>query len=207
MIDRDHPDRAPTPQEICAFCDGELSDLDRRRIEQWLREHPPTLAQWQAWRSFQESCRHSQPVEPTEAEWNTILGRIDDALRNPTAKRARGNWRLTAAMSAAAAVLVVAVAMHGDRESALRSRDVEIFPVASPDDVEIISVDAHGANAVVIGELPLRNPIVLMEPGDATLKSVERNHQELFSEVRMQPDAEEAPMILGPVASGAIARP
>ena len=113
-------------------------------------------------------------------------------------------WRaLLAAGGAAAAVIVLTVALGrwhtppGDAPEV-----VEVFPVASNEDVEIVSVDAAGIAAVLVGELPFREPIVLMEPGDIALRSVERPRQGTFPEMRLQPDADAAPMILGPVAAG-----
>jgi hypothetical protein len=46
-----------------------------------------------------------------------------------------------------------------------------------------------------------------MEPADIALKSVARGREGSFPEVRLQPDAEAAPMILGPVAAGHDAAP
>jgi hypothetical protein len=153
--------------------------------------------------------RAGAPAEPSEAEWSALLDGVQRGLDRPrvTPVPAGSRWRLSimaAATLAAALALALAVPSFRDQPGPAidhERADVAAFPVTDRDDVEILSVDADDSRAIVVGDLPLRGPIVLMEPGDVALRSLERGPQGEFPDVHMQAETEQGPMIWAPLAA------
>jgi hypothetical protein len=156
---------------------------------------------------LRELFRAGAPTEPSEAEWSQTLDRIHRAVSRPqvTPVPAVRRWRLgilVAASLAAAAGIALAVVVPslrngpGDTEQRV---DVE-YPVTDTADVEIISMDAADSGAIVVGDLPLRKPIVFMEPGDVALRSIERDAEGDFPDVHMHSEGEQSPMIWAPLS-------
>jgi anti-sigma-K factor RskA len=202
-----NPEVPPDPEELAAYRDGELPPGDRQRIEEWLSDHADAAAEVDSWQRLHALWQSATPPEPTEANWARVRQGIQRGLTRtgPVRTRSwtsRGKWWAAAAGAAAALIVLTATLARWHTPLGEAPATVEPFPVASNEDVEIISIDAAGVAALVVGDLPLRNPIVLMGPGDIALKSVARGREGSFPEVRLQPDTEAAPMILGPVAAG-----
>jgi hypothetical protein len=78
----------------------------------------------------------------------------------------------------------------------------EPFPVASAEDVDIISVEAADAGTLVIGEPPLKEPLVWASAGDVTLERVEPDWDGMVPEVRMPSEGPDPPMIVAPLEGG-----
>jgi len=122
--DRNRPTREPTPEQLAAYLDGELTGAARLEVEAWVAEHPdaapardavfadhddPLARAWHA----------TQPADPPVAAWSGVLGRIDAALPPPPPAvvpppavlpaRRRSRAGLVLAVVAAAAAAVAAV--------------------------------------------------------------------------------------------------
>jgi hypothetical protein len=154
-------------------------------------------------------CQAAAPAEPSEAEWARVLDRIERGLREPrvsVAPVARRGPRIAVVsfmVSAAAAAAMFLVLMHTppDQPAPVEpgvAAVPEAFPVTASEDVDIVSVDAADAGALVVGDLPLHRPIVLVEPGDFALRSVEANPDGDW----VQMDGDAAPMAWAPLAVG-----
>lgn len=77
------------------------------------------------------------------------------------------------------------------------------FAVASDNDVEILSMDAADADALVVGEAPMHGPVVLAGPGDVIVDSLlpdEGMEAPMQMGMGTTPDNGDGPMILVRVA-------
>jgi len=183
---------APTPQQLVAYGHGELDARTRARVATWLDRHPEAAAELDAEICLERNWATGPLPEPTPAEWSVVRKRIQAALvpSSPPRVRAfprRNLW--TNAASAAAIFLALLLYRPTGKEVAVapapREPMVTPFPVVSEKDVEILSMDAADADALVVGELPMRGPVVLAGPGDVVLD-------------HLQPDdGMEAPMQMG----------
>jgi hypothetical protein len=76
--------------------------------------------------------------------------------------------------------------------------DNDLFPVASDEEVEILRINGADTGAPVVGELPVRGPLVLARAGEVQFLSVDRNGIESkVPEVRME--GVDSPMIWAPL--------
>lgn len=152
--------------------------------------------------------RAGAPAEPSEREWAAALDRVHRGVARPrVAPVPVCRWRLgilVAASLAAAAAVALAVAMPSFRgntdQPGEEIADVVELPVMDAADVEILSMDAADAGAIVVGNLPLRRPIVFMEPGDIALRSLERDPEGDFPDVHMHREGDSSPMIWAPLS-------
>jgi hypothetical protein len=157
-------------------------------------------------------CRSAEPPEPTEADWARVLDRIQRGVEHPQVQVSpllqRKGWMglvsiVTAAAAAAAMFFFyvrVPVEAPGTQQPGEVTQQADAFPVTSSEDVDIVSVEATDSDTLVVGDLPLRKPIVLVEPGDIALRSVERNPNGEW--VQMGSEGEAAPMVWAPLAVG-----
>ncbi len=215
-------DPPPTPEQLAAYADGELDGRPecaalRQHIEAWLAHHPEADAEVEAQRRLAQLWQASSPPEPSEAAWNDVLAQLEQHAATRPAAPARlglfGKRALAAgvvAASAAAVWLTLAwlkppaggeVARQGPPRPEVRPqpvpprpapRDVEPFPVATADEVEILSIQGADTGTLVVGEPPVRGPLVLVAQGEVEVTRAE-------PEVRM--GSAGPPMIWAPLAN------
>jgi hypothetical protein len=157
---------------------------------------------------LRELFRAGAPADPSEAEWSAVLHRVHRGVDRPrVAPVPARRWRLgvlLAASLAAAAAVGLAVAIPAFRGAGTAPIDDHVnvveLPVTDTADVEILSMDAADSGAIVVGDLPLRRPIVFMEPGDIALRSLERDPEGDFPDVHMHNEGESSPMIWAPLS-------
>jgi hypothetical protein len=183
---------SPNPVDLAAYADGELKGIARERVQSWLIEHPEAAADVDAIRSLDRLCQGATPSEPSETSWTTVLQRIEKQVeqgRRQCAAAGRPRLlRILVPLTAAAAVLLaVFVHQRASRET-ISGESLEPLPVATADDIEIISMDDGDRSALVIGKPPLFEPMVLVAAGDT-------------SEIHIQPDSGDGmkPSIARPV--------
>src|SRR5207247_5654688 len=70
-LDRIDPERGPTPEQLGAYADGELSAPDRATIDSWLRRHPAHAAEVDALRSLTQLWHDTPPPQPSAHAWYT----------------------------------------------------------------------------------------------------------------------------------------
>lgn len=181
----DHSDEAPRREELAAYFDGELSGRRRQLLEAWLADHPEAQADLEEWRQLRRDWQTTRATEPSASTWAGVQERIVVAAVPPRARR----WRmvLTAAAGLAAAFLL-AWFLHRPT-----SND-EPLVVASAGDIEIISMEAADASALVVGH-PMSEPLVLADSADINVENIEPDGDGAMPSVRWWTGAE-APMIV-----------
>lgn len=191
-------DDVPLPTELAGYVDGELDPAARRRVEAWLAAHPEAAREVEGQRRLQSLWHEAAPADPGEAAWAGVLARVEAGLA--TTPRARRAWlRWLAGLGAAAAVLLGVLGSFrtpGEDDDGLPLRGP--FPVASAHEVEIISIDAADVRTLVVGEPPLREPVVLAAVGDVKLRSVEPDDDGMMPDVRIA-QGPTVPMIVAPL--------
>jgi hypothetical protein len=184
MIDPDEEnDDEPRPEELAAYVDGELDLIARLHVERWLACDPEATREVEAQRYFCELWRAMVPRDPTESDWARAALRC--ANRRASARPRRlfsWEWavlsrlnRHTAATAALAATLLLALTLGPlppGPKPAPPAVPIDEFPVLAPGDVEIISLDPADSERLVIGEVPLREPVVPMLPADIHFTSM-----------------------------------
>lgn len=153
----------PAPEELAAYADGELSPLERARVEAWLLGHPEAQAEVEAQRRLLRLWQNHQPPEPSAAAWESVRSRLQAILPNPRVRRSRSRllrslpWLVGLAAAAALAVFLARSLWtvpapeppKDERQEALS------FPMAEGEDVTIISMDVKDAGAVLVEHPPL----------------------------------------------------
>lgn len=210
----DDPCYRPESEELAAYAAGELHTQIRPDVEAWLAGERDAAAAVESQHELLALWRESNPRMPTEAEWARVLDQIEVRVQKAKRLRVRQwlSWsRYVAAGSVAA---VVAVALLGgmpvlspakpdpqlpltviQQAEELPERS-EMFVVACPADVEIVSMHAADVGTLLVGEAPVREPLVLLSPKEVTLERVEPDENNLVPEIHG--GATTAPMIVAP---------
>jgi anti-sigma factor RsiW len=190
------PDNKPRADELSAFVDGELDDVARHRILQQLADNPDAAAEVDELRRFDRLFEQCPPAEPSEEAWDALLGRIETGIANPPAPIRRWRAWLASIVATAAAALAVVFLTPPKPVEPIRQAEPP-YEVAASNDVEIISVDTADLAALVVGEPPLREPLVLAALNEVDVKDVGPDADGEWPRV---PVFEEfsAPMIMAP---------
>jgi hypothetical protein len=179
----------PSIEELTAFLDGELSPEDWTRVQDWLASHPDDAALVQDHRDFLGLWRETTPAEPSEKAWGEAFARIDaqshQAGVNVRTSLRRGRRIRVGLLGAAAAAAVILAIIAPWREPP-DIVGLDGFPIATADDVDLVSIEGNDAQLLVVGNPPVHEPMELVASGDVTL-------------VRMEPS--DAPMIITPKSS------
>jgi anti-sigma factor RsiW len=161
-----NPNRPPAPELLSALADGELAEAERSHVEAWLAARPEARAEVAAWQRLDRDWQAAVPPEPTAEAWEKVRAAIAAGLDAPR-RRSPVGAALTAVAAVAAAV--VALVWSGSRPPA----EELVYPVAAPQDVVILSIDPRDEGALVVGQAPSVEPIVLATADDVTLVKVE----------------------------------
>jgi anti-sigma factor RsiW len=158
----------PTPEQLAAYADGELSAAARRAVEAWLAGHAEDRAFVESLRSLDQLWHDAAPPEPGEDAWAPVLARIGDAASAPARPRRRRvaslAW-IALALGATAATLLLSLNLSPTPPVGPQPSGAEAarrpLRFMTTDDVDIISMDAGDANVLVVGDPPHRAPIVM----------------------------------------------
>jgi anti-sigma factor RsiW len=164
---------------LAGLADGELSGQERADAEAWVESDAAARDEYNAQRQF--SPRGSfwsrvAPPEPSPAAWADALDRIRRGV-GPVAeplpvRPASGRRRAWAVSAIAAAVLFAVGALSlprrgpGDR---IPVASGEALPVVAHHEVEIVSVQGDGLDALVVGQPLLSGPLDIVTVGDTVL--------------------------------------
>jgi hypothetical protein len=183
----------PSREELAAYADGELRGAARARVQAWVVAHPEAAAEVESLRRLDRLCRAAAPAEPSEATWAGLLDRIEREAAHR--RRPARPWlprlaRLMVPLAGAAAVLL-ALWSYPVAPRSGNPDYVEPFPVASSDEVEIISLADADQPMVVVGKSPLSEPIVLGRPDD-------------MSDLDIKPDVDGMVPTVRPIEGGSV---
>jgi hypothetical protein len=185
ILDRSSPDFRPTPEQLAAFADGELDVCTRRQIEGWLPQHPEASAEIEFLHRLKRVWQDHAPPEPTATAWATTLERIEAGLPAPAPPRwqprRRHFWSGLGVMTLAASLGLVLLARPLWMPPPVQDDGEEPYPVATAQDITIISMDARDTEHLVVGSPPVMEAMVLATQADITL-------------VDMKPPRPEGPM-------------
>jgi anti-sigma-K factor RskA len=198
-----------TPERLAAYADGELGPAERAAVETWLADHAEARAEVEAQHRLTRLWQAAAPPEPSEAAWAGARDRVEAAVRHPgpagrgrVARRRTGpTWRLSAlAAGTAAAVLGLFLAQHYWPKPAGPP-----LPVATSEDVDIISMDAGDIGALVVGDPPVQGPLELASAEDVTVDDTGQDVNVIIRDPD-QPGSPPPPMMMVPL-DGAIKTP
>jgi hypothetical protein len=196
------PERAPTPEQLAAFADGELEPGARERVEGWLTRHPHDAREVESTRRLMSLWRDNPPPEPGADSWAGVLARVAAAVPARPAvplPARRGSLlpgRVVGSLLAVAAVLggLLLARPFWPRPPFAPQTPVlstsesdEPFPVVTAGEVNIIRMDPQDHDAVVLGQ-PVLGPIEWAAPEDIRVLQVEPHPD------GMRPRLEEGPV-------------
>lgn len=178
----------PDPQLLAAYFDGELADCAegaeggddvRARIEAWLLSHPEAAEESDA---LKKLWLETTPAEPTPAQWNAVLDRIDARRPARPAAPPRRPWLYFAA--AASVVLFLGAFFGASRflqppqpgpgpvainPGASNPDDLEVLQVALASEVTILRMEGPETDAVVVGAMPVAGSLELADSGEVCI--------------------------------------
>jgi hypothetical protein len=211
---------APSPEVFAAYADGELDSAGpsaalRKQIEGWLVEHPEAAGTVEAQRQVTEWCQVTTAPDPGEPAWTAMAQRLRALPLPPPQGRhwSRRAWLAVLGGTAAAALwLALSQLWPLTRPGVVRNehtppggelprppragQEADVFEVATAAEVEILSVQGDDTGTLVVGELPVQGALVLLQPGEVTLTSVQPARDNMVPEIRTGPTA---PMIWAPL--------
>ncbi len=161
-----NPPKGPTPEQLAACTDGELHGSEREQVEAWLVQHPDRAAEIEGARQVQRLWESTAAPLPTPLAWEAAFGRITDKLRSGRKPSAPLPWWVRAGLGAIAAAVLLGLLTRP-----LWEVDRSPLPVASGQDVTILSMDAGDAGLLVVGQPPIQGNIDLADHGDVELVS------------------------------------
>ena len=147
------PDRGPTPEQLGAYADGELSDADRDAVDAWLHRHPALAAEVDALQRVTQLWRDTPPPQPGPGAWSTVRNKIEARLNGPSkpAVPPPTSPRFGLVFAAAA---VLALVLLGKANGPVPAAE-EPFPVISADDVAILSITGNDCACLVAARPPV----------------------------------------------------
>jgi hypothetical protein len=181
----------PSRELLAAFADGELDGLPhlvslRGQIEAWLATHAEAAPDLDAQLELARLMAVTAAPEPGPAAWAKVSSQLLVHTRRPGRR-----WKVAGAIAglvmASAAGIVVAFLVFGNsrapappserapsqtatvpvppvvRQAPPQARPVEVLEVVSADEVEIVRVAGSDTKSLIVGQVPLTNPIVLLE--------------------------------------------
>jgi hypothetical protein len=184
-----HDDWHPAPELLAAFFDGELAgrpdhDALRNRIQDWLRRHPEARADLAGYRRLDRLWQKTTPPEPSSEAWQQVAARVQRlGTSRPTQPRrvALGRWVAALLASAACLGLLVWLGLGHEPTPHLvqpkliqpAPEDIEVFPVATADEIAILHVAGADTQTLAVGVLPVQGALELAGPGEVALTSVQ----------------------------------
>jgi len=176
---------------------GQLAPARQQGVEIWLRNHPEVAVEIEEQRRLAGLWQATTPGEPEEANWGSILTRVDGACVRFRSARGRNRplMLIGAAGLAAGLLLMLWTPKAG-----------EPLAVVSPDDVEIVSLHAADRATLVVGVMPVTEPLVLASVGDVEVEGVEPAADGMLPSIHMD-ERSTTPMIVAPLDPAQVEAP
>lgn len=193
------PDRGPTPEQLGAYADGELSAADCAAVDAWLHHHPAHADMVDALRRVTQLWRDTAPLLPDYAAWSAVRAGIEKGLHpqpaRPTApSRLKSRFVLAVV---AAAVLAVVFLSKGHWSETVAAE--EPYPVVEAQDVVIMSIGGDDCACLIgaqppVGRIDERD---LARADDVLVLNLEEHEDRSVAEQRSEAGA---PMLFTPPA-------
>jgi hypothetical protein len=199
-------DREPSPEHLAAYADGEL-DGDPRlsalrdQVEAWLADHPAARAEVESQRRLTRLWQETRPEAPAEGAWERVLPAVRQRVL--AGGRSRGPrwwpfaWVVGALATGAAAAAITVAFLRAPPPAevarpdppwqqprppdgpgpAPRPGSAEPFPVATADEVEILSVRGPEMARLLVGRRPVEGPLELVAHGEVEVERAEPDFQ------------------------------
>jgi len=187
-MNNERPPISDWPSVLAGFADGELDSDTRRQLAEWLIVHPEALADLQDQESLARGndalWQAVAPPLPSAGRWSGVFNAIvDETMPRPKPVRKRINsGRLVAVLGSAAMLLVGLIVWRLPQApvptvvpvelavNTVTAEPLEVFPVATDDDVELIQLPEAAARLVVVGRHPMADvPLLLAVASDVQL--------------------------------------
>ncbi|HLJ93275.1 MAG TPA: hypothetical protein VKU02_08805 [Gemmataceae bacterium] len=175
----------PRPEELAAYLDGELSPARQESIATWLRHHPEAAAEIEGQRRLAGVWPTTTPAEPADANWASMLVRIESAVDRFRSARGRNRRRIQLGITGLAAGLLLVLLTPKEPGPAEAPSAGEPLAVVSPDDVEIVSLHAADRATLVVGAAPVMGPLVLASSNDVELEGVDPADDGMIPSIHM----------------------
>jgi len=152
-------------------------------VEDWLVDHPEDRRSIDHQQRLTMLWRSHAAPEPSGAAWAGVLARVQSGLAagprtaaNRKGRTARLAWLLAALSTAAAILLAMRPLFQPNAPPAVTAAEQEAeesFAVLADDEVEIMSIQAEDTAALVVGEPPVRDPVIMASAEDISLHNIE----------------------------------
>lgn len=195
------------PELLAAYADGELPPDLSERVARWLAADPEAL------RMGDEQAGLSPANEflmdelavpmPTPREWAACQA----GIRGELAKPRRDYWAVVHIAAGLAVAVVLAAVWLGAINHRLaplalllpaEESDDETFVLASPGDVEILSMHEEAAPLLVVGDVPWDENLILAKAHELEYIGVGSDADGRFPAVPTDPTADDAPLLWAP---------
>lgn len=189
----------PNPRLLAAWVDDQLDVAARARLDAWLLDHPDVAEELQDHLRLKQDWNRLPLPHPSAAEWQRVLTNVQQSVLAATPRRRPRTWWWRGIIGGAAGLLL-ALGLWS-RPTVDNSAEPPIA-VATDADVDILSIAEADHRAVVVGHLPLREPIVLVSTGDVQVENIEPDSDGMVPRVLWE-EGPTAPMVVAPLASSA----
>jgi hypothetical protein len=191
----------------------------------WRPQRPIEFQELNDLRDLVQLCRQNSPPEPSEVAWGNLLAGVKARLSIPrpvetTTKpevkpsklmKNHRPWRWVRngfwGAAAAAAIFLVVMSQRNLRDTDHPRVKIQPGPVPPPPDLvadvpildsndfTLVSMKASDADLLLVGKPLVTEPLVLMEPDDVDLESVEPDEDDFVPVFRTKSGS---PMIISP---------
>jgi hypothetical protein len=200
----------PRPELLIAYVDGELDNLQKDSLETWLESHPEAQEDIRDYRHLSRLWQDTAPHGPADARWAAVLTRIEHRLAAEVSSPAQETnpgghfWPALRragliAASLAACFFLITWALQRVPQPTPSPERTQPFPVASDQDVEILSIDDADVVTLPVGEPPVPGPLILASGGDIVLESVLPARDGMLPQRLGMGEEQSTPMIVAPL--------
>jgi hypothetical protein len=180
--DRDNLENNPVPEDP-ALADGDLM-LPGCEMQAWLHNHPDAAAEIQSLRNFVDLWQDYTVPEPLPSTWDRALQNIEITLAQPRPRPIPWGGSLLSRLGLGglvaagfAGLLAIRFLLPGPdlktTEPVVAAE--EPYPVATSDEITIISMDPRESRSLVVGRPPIPGDLEWANFEDVTMEKAMPN--------------------------------
>ncbi len=188
--DRDNLENNPIPEDP-AFADSEPLH-PAAEMEAWLGSHPEAAGEVQSLRGFVNLWQDYTIPEPLPSTWDRTLQNIENTLAQPRPRPVPWGGSLLSRLGLGglvaagfAGLLTVRFLMPGPDPKTTEPVVIaeEPYPVASSDEITIISMDPRESRNLVVGRTPIPGDLDWANFEDVTVENAKPNAENQVPEM------------------------